>query len=345
MITQQEPLRVHVARAVGVPTLLRATRQNWPILVGYHGVCRDEEWRDWDTSDLVAESTFRRHLELYRRHYHVVPLKHMADVLAGRRHDLPPRALAITFDDGYRNNFRVALPALRDFGFPVTFFCCTGFLDGLTDLWWLPFKRAILAARQVGRAVQLPGLEPLDVSSHQASYAAYGRILNVVREMPAERRAEVIRQLDLRGTEGVLRDVYAPMTWDEVRQAAAQGVEIGAHTVMHSAMHLETPEKVLAEVAGSVERIRQETGQTDIPFAYPNGQPEDITPAAVAAIQRSGCYAGLANFPGRNVGVDQLYQMHRFSIGGHHTAGALELDLCGLRAALAGVRRWIPLGR
>ena len=338
------PLKVRLALTSGLPAVMRQVRRRWPLIVAYHGVCRDAEWRDWDTSDLVAESCFRQHLALYRRHYNVVSLKHMVDVLTGRRNDLPPRALAITFDDGYRNNFTVALPALRDFGFSATFFCCTGFLDGRIDLWWLPFKRAILAAQQAGRPAELPGLGSVDVSSRESSFAAYGRILTRVRAMRADQRAEVIRQLDQRGAEDLLRDVYAPMTWEEVRQAAAQGVEIGAHTVTHAAVHLESPERARAEVRGSADRVRQETGQAEIPFAYPNGQPEDTTPEVVEVIRQSGCYAGLANFAGRNSGPDQLYQLRRSSIGGHHTAGALELDLCGLRAAATRVRGLVSFG-
>jgi len=172
MITQQEPLRVHVARAVGVPTLLRATRQNWPILVGYHGVCRDEEWRDWDTSDLVAESTFRRHLELYRRHYHVVPLKHMADVLAGRRHDLPPRALAITFDDGYRDNVTNAAPVLQRLGLPATFFIVTGRMGGVMVPDEDPATGAIMTWEEVRELVRAG----FDIGGHTVTHPHLARL-------------------------------------------------------------------------------------------------------------------------------------------------------------------------
>ena len=49
---------------------------------------------------------------------------------ASRRGKLPPRALAITFDDGYANNATVAAPILQRLGLHATFFIATGFLDG-----------------------------------------------------------------------------------------------------------------------------------------------------------------------------------------------------------------------
>ena len=55
----------------------------------------------------------------------------LADGVAGlKRGCLPPRALSITFDDGYRDNHDIALPILLQLGLPATFFVATGFLDG-----------------------------------------------------------------------------------------------------------------------------------------------------------------------------------------------------------------------
>src|SRR3990170_763754 len=43
---------------------------------------------------------------------------------------LPPRAVLITFDDGYRDNLENALPVLRRHGYPAVLFVPIGFLDG-----------------------------------------------------------------------------------------------------------------------------------------------------------------------------------------------------------------------
>ena len=73
-------------------------------------------------------ATFRERMGWVREWFNVLPLDEAVAALA--RGTLPARALAITFDDGYADNFTVALPILQQLGLPATFFIATGFLDG-----------------------------------------------------------------------------------------------------------------------------------------------------------------------------------------------------------------------
>ena len=60
--------------------------------------------------------------------FNVIPLDAAVDSLKAR--NLPARALAITFDDGYADNRTVALPILKRHGLSATFFIATGYLNG-----------------------------------------------------------------------------------------------------------------------------------------------------------------------------------------------------------------------
>ena len=78
---------------------------------------------------------FADQLRAVRRVANVVPLgAALDDLFSGR--PLPARAVAITFDDGYRDNVEVAMPILRGFGMPATFFLVPGFLDRTARCWW-----------------------------------------------------------------------------------------------------------------------------------------------------------------------------------------------------------------
>ncbi len=84
-------------------------------------------------SDPITPERFEQHLAYLKANHTVVPLASLVEAIreGGR---LPHDAVAITFDDGYRDNFEVAYPLLKKYGTPATMFVVTGFVDGVVDL-------------------------------------------------------------------------------------------------------------------------------------------------------------------------------------------------------------------
>lgn len=72
---------------------------------------------------------------LARNDYHVIPLAQLSGYLAGRE-PLPKRSVVITIDDGYESVHRIALPLLREHGFPATLFIYTDFIGAADALTW-----------------------------------------------------------------------------------------------------------------------------------------------------------------------------------------------------------------
>lgn len=87
-----------------------------------------------DNPITTTERDFRAFCRLFRDHFDVVPLSRFLDDLASSR----PVAgkLAITFDDGYRDNQERAAPYLAELGLPATFFIATGFIGTNRVPWW-----------------------------------------------------------------------------------------------------------------------------------------------------------------------------------------------------------------
>ena len=329
---------------IGMTDLLRWYRRNNPVVVVYHGVIADENWRDWETSDMVADSVFRGHLEFYQRYYNVVPLSRIAKFVNSGDASLPPYPLAITFDDGFRNNFQYAARTLRLFGLTATFFVTTGFVDRTTDLWWIPVKRSIVEAYHTGQEFHLGKYGEFPARTDAETRWSYYRALALLKKLPRDERSKIIEKSKEPFPDAQKRfgDIYEPLTWDEVRQIAGQGMEIGAHTVTHAILSIESEERARQEVFQSVRRIRDELRIGEIPFSYPNGQRDDFTDTTGKLVQAAGCYAAVAGFGGSNRRLADPYQVGRFPIGGYHTAAAVELDLCGLGSVM---RRMLRVGK
>ena len=110
--------------ALGVGHALQREPQTTPRNLTYHGVCPvpPDEWS-------VTPDQLRRHARLLARSFCPVPL---LDVVRWQRGelDLPPRAVAVTFDDGLRDVLTAALPILADAGIPATAFIAPGLVAG-----------------------------------------------------------------------------------------------------------------------------------------------------------------------------------------------------------------------
>jgi peptidoglycan/xylan/chitin deacetylase (PgdA/CDA1 family) len=103
--------------------------------------------------------------------YEVVSLEAVLDHVAGLR-PLPPGAVLITFDDGYRDILENALPVLRRHGYPAVIFVPIGYLD---DARPLPHEEHLAAQGLVNRTLnwdELPELEAggIRVESHGISH-------------------------------------------------------------------------------------------------------------------------------------------------------------------------------
>jgi len=77
---------------------------------------------------------FDRFCEFFRDNFDVISLDAFVSRLEKR--ESVGGALAITFDDGYLDNFEVAAPILKRYGLPATFFVTTRFIDSGAVPWW-----------------------------------------------------------------------------------------------------------------------------------------------------------------------------------------------------------------
>ncbi len=105
---------------IGLFLLLNFIRQQYvvPILM-YHSVYPDAPYSN---RLAVSVKTFERQMEFLRKHkYNVMPVDDLATLIKEKR-NIPPRTVAITFDDGYKNNYTYAFPLLKKYNIPATIF-------------------------------------------------------------------------------------------------------------------------------------------------------------------------------------------------------------------------------
>lgn len=229
-----------------------------------------------------------------RRH----PMKMDEFVAAARSGTLPSDAVAITFDDGYLDNLRNALPSLTAHRVAATLFVTTGHTGTTDPFWWDEVGRLILEHPGPSSAViRVGGVDlalawtdtpsrlgwrasDLPTDGRQAAFIA---VWSALRMLPyGERRTCIAALRSLLGT-GVESSARA-MSRDELRELTATGTfELGAHTVTHPALSTLDREARMHEIARSRSDCEVVAGRPVAGFAYPYGDLNDAVRDDVVA--------------------------------------------------------------
>ncbi|MDO8954862.1 MAG: polysaccharide deacetylase family protein [Gammaproteobacteria bacterium] len=247
-----------------------------------HGVIDPETPSTWKPlrSQLTTEQLSKT-LAILAQYYNFVSLPEATEMLAGTR-PLVPNSLALTFDDGYRNNLTSALPILRKFKAPATIFLCTGNITKQEPFWFDRLDYAIQSMNSNAVSRQgIPELAAFDFSTRETltrSFITFIRKEKTNYSTDADMRSTIgnlTERMEQRSGQG-LAEILADdpwsgvLTWDEVQRAASE-VHFGSHGVDHCQLGLIPPKAAKEELLASREAIEFHTGSPCRHLAYPNG--------------------------------------------------------------------------
>ncbi|RIK93449.1 MAG: hypothetical protein DCC71_24030 [Proteobacteria bacterium] len=260
------------------------------VVLAYHRVLprAEAERLAVEPGMYVTPESFRAHLAALREHFSVLRLGELAERLRSGA-ALPPRACAITFDDGWRDNHEHAWPALREAGLPATIFLVAERVGTAGCFWPDEVCRRLAALapdarREVARALlgAEPGARPED-----AVLAHWKRLPEADRERALAR----LRELAPHG-DGAAREL---LDWDEVHAMARGGIDFESHGATHAILTAVGRARAAAELTRARDVLRaQGLGRDDL-LAYPSGAYDD---AVVDAARRCGVRAAFTIEPG-----------------------------------------------
>ena len=277
------------------------------VVLRYHSVGEPAEVdRYLDPRLAIPPDRFREQVRLLAARFTPVTLEEVPAILAGERTGGP--FVAVTFDDGYRDNRDVALPILREEGVPATFYVTTGPLHPgrwfwISELWRLV---RVLPPGPVELPAEVPGEIPADPDERERWRR---RVTRRLSEIPAAEREQVLDRLAERAGvgrgEGLEETFLRPEDLREMRQA---GMVVGAHSRTHPHLDRLPAEHHDDEVAGSRRDLEEILGEPVPHFAWPNPSGGGtVNDTARAAAERAGFATAVTSVPGpMTPGVDRL---------------------------------------
>lgn len=285
------------------------------VILTYHRVAehKDEHFRKL----VVSPENFKSQLTVVKKSCNPVLLSDLVRLCRAGR--IPPRTVAITFDDGYADVFRWAAPLLREAEVPATVFVVSGAVESGAEFWWDEIARLADAASSTGESLNV------EAGGHRFSWVVDRRLgakglVNTMHPVLAaltgdERNAVLDRLFEGLGLERAARDEHRPMTVAELRSLLEDGLfEVGAHTVSHPTLSKVDVAEQRREITESKAFLESQLGVRVSAFSYPFGDPDTFTADTVEIVDEAGFDLACTCLQGAVSNLSRAYELPRYTI-------------------------------
>jgi peptidoglycan/xylan/chitin deacetylase (PgdA/CDA1 family) len=226
----------------------------------------------------------------------------------------PERAVAVTFDDGFKNNYTVAAPVLRGFRCPATFYICAGMIN--TDLmFWVDIIEDCInrsLKKEIKMVLEKPTMLPM--TNRNDRIEAVTRIKKFCKTSSSAIKNRVISDLinatDIKPSSNASSN-YKMMSWQDVKELNCSTLfSFGGHTLYHDIMAARAIEDLVVDIDATLKLINFNLKQTTTHFAYPEGQYNHYSGEVINALIERGISCCPSAVDGINTNED-LFNLKR----------------------------------
>lgn len=271
----------------------------------YHRVL-DEP--DFMRPDEVDKKKFTWQMQLLAKYFNVLPLAVALEKM--KNNTLPARAVCITFDDGYADNYLNAYPILKQNKISATFFIASGYLDGgrmwndtiIETLRDYPEPQLDLTTIKLGK---------YSTGTETEKARSASQIIQEIKHLDSEQR---IKYTDYITSFSDNLPTNLMLTSEQLIELKQGGMEIGGHTVTHPIMAKISAEQLQQEIADNKKKLETLIQTVIYVFAYPNGKPgQDYLLNQIQVVKDNGYQAAVSTQWGVANKNSDYYQLPRFT--------------------------------
>jgi peptidoglycan/xylan/chitin deacetylase (PgdA/CDA1 family) len=294
------------------------------VILRYHSVQKDPR----SVADTIgtgithSAALFQRQIEHVARFYQPVSLDDIFEALSGGK-ALPPRPVAVTFDDGFRDNAEVAAPVLDRFGIPAAFYVTAGALQTDRAPWYIRLRKAFYCTRVDQWDCSDSG-ETFTLVSQAEREAGLVAACGYCARLAGEDQHQAVAAIE----EALRVSSFSPvlplmMDWQQVKKLHDHGHTIGSHTVTHPNMAYVKKQDLIAELLQSRKMLEAELQAPVYHFSYPSPMLDPHwTVETVLATKKAGyktattCTSGNVRFGDNPLSLKRMwvpFDMEEFS--------------------------------
>ena len=266
----------------------------------------------------IMEDDFYRQMQYLSEYCNVLAID---DYLALRvnKKPLPPRAVIISFDDGFRNNFTTAAPILEEFSLPAVFYISSGIVNTDLMFWVDVIEDCLNFVRKGTVKIQLNEKYDFSLNTEQEKLKALDTIKSYCKNSSVAEKNRVIDDIQsiTRVTASVTHSPnYEKVSWRELQQIHANSLfAIGGHSTYHQILSALDTQHAEREIRTSIELLQLNLNTQVEHYSYPEGQPQHYNGAVIDILKKHGVVCCPSAIPGLNSIDEDLFQLRRIMVG------------------------------
>ena len=301
-----------------------------PVIIRYHSVSHGNDL----ISDgiTVSPSVFEGQVGYFAKHFKPILMDTLIDCVQNRQ-PFPENAIVLTFDDGYADNYEAAR-ILKKYGMTGVFYITAGCIESEERFW-------------VGEIRHLLGKTTTNSVCLRVRDKVFEACLSDPTRMePIRRLTQLIKTVDVATRESIreelrrqLHDAPLPeknlmLTWQQLSEMVAMGMEIGGHTMTHCNLPSATNEEAWSEVFQCKVLLEDRLGINVKHFAYPNGGSSQYYNSRIKElVRRAGYQSAVTSKLGAVDLRNDPFELRRIRTTEHLSDVVWEIEESRLRSA------------
>lgn len=298
-------------------------------IITYHRVLPSKEFNANNSPNkglIVTTERFDQQMLYLSEKYRIISMDELSDHLAGYR----DFAVAVTFDDGYKDNLTYALPVLKKYRVPATIFISTRFPEGNCQMWWYELEELCDSHNSIVFTLKGKNYN-FKMQDRTQKNRCFRKIHNLIQSL-SENEQNDLMNLIRKGRKPKNYKKYC-LTWEEIQQLDRESlITIGAHTHSHVNMKQLTIEEVGKEILTSKLLLEGKLGHTIDHFAYPYGTSNEVGNREYSAVVAYGFKTAVTNMYDSLKNDSQIFCLPRYSVLERDNPFKLDIKLSGWNA-------------
>lgn len=280
----------------------------------YHGVTANKQSGVANFSGKhINTKIFEDQISFIKKNCNILSMDEIVEIY-NSGNDWPSNAVAVTFDDGFQNNYLNAVPILDFYSVPATFYVCAGMVN--TDLmFWVDIIEDCINRTKVKILKNsINGLTTFKLNSENDKINAINEIKKYCKFSSSEKKnliiQELIHETSIEPSVEASSD-YKMMTWDELKVLNNNSLfTIGGHTLYHDIMTSLKIDKIKANTDATIALINFNLNQKTIHYSYPEGQKNHYNEDIISMLIEKGIVCSPSAIDGVNFN-ENLFNLKR----------------------------------